>query len=121
MIITILNLNGGYLKKMFDEGFIYEGFKVTPYCPRCGTPLASHEVAQGYETDSVNTVYVPFKVKNQDNTYLLIWTTTPWTLLANVGVCVNPGMTYVKVRNHRISIILLLKVWLINYLMKIMK
>ena len=88
------------LKKMFDEGFIYEGFKVTPYCPRCGTPLASHEVAQGYETDSVNTVYVPFKVKNQDNTYLLIWTTTPWTLLANVGVCVNPGMTYVKIKSQ---------------------
>src|SRR5574344_89927 len=88
------------LKKMFDEGFIYEGFKVTPYCPRCGTPLASHEVAQGYENISVNTVYVPFKVKNQDNTYLLIWTTTPWTLLANVGVCVNPGLKYVKVKSQ---------------------
>src|SRR5574344_1235342 len=66
------------LKKLFDEGYIYEGLKVTPYCPRCGTSLASHEVAQGYKTISVNTVYVPFKVKGEDNTYLLIWTTTPW-------------------------------------------
>jgi isoleucyl-tRNA synthetase len=86
------------LKKLFDEGYIYEGLKVTPYCPRCGTSLASHEVAQGYKTISVNTVYVPFKVKNEENTYLLIWTTTPWTLLANVGVCVNPNLTYLKVK-----------------------
>jgi isoleucyl-tRNA synthetase len=88
------------LKKLFDEGYIYEGLKVTPYCPRCGTSLASHEVAQGYKTISVNTVYVPFKVKNEANTYLLIWTTTPWTLIANVGVCVNPKLTYLKIKSQ---------------------
>lgn len=84
------------LKKYFDEGLIYDGLKIVPYCPRCGTGLASHEVAQGYKTISVNTVYVPFKVKSMDNTYLLIWTTTPWTLMANVAACVNPDMTYIK-------------------------
>lgn len=85
------------LKKFFDEGLFYEGVKILPYCPRCGTGLASHEVAQGYRSVSVNSVYVPFKVKNQDNTYLLAWTTTPWTLLANLGLCVNPKDKYVKV------------------------
>ena len=85
------------LKKYFDEGLIYNGLKILPYCPRCGTGLASHEVAQGYKDITVNTVYVPFKVKNQENTYLLIWTTTPWTLMANVAACVNPDVDYVKV------------------------
>src|SRR5574344_2494315 len=84
------------LKKFYDEGLIYNGLKIMPYCPRCGTGLASHEVAQGYKDISVNTVYVPFKVKRMDNTYLLIWTTTPWTLMANVAACVNPDMTYIK-------------------------
>ena len=84
------------LKKFFDAGLIYEGLKILPYCPRCGTGLASHEVAQGYEEISVNTVTVPFKLKNEENTYLLVWTTTPWTLLSNVAVCVNPNEEYVK-------------------------
>ncbi len=84
------------LKKFFDAGLIYEGLKILPYCPRCGTGLASHEVAQGYEEISVNTVTVPFKLKNEENTYLLVWTTTPWTLLSNVAVCVNPSEEYVK-------------------------
>ena len=84
------------LKKFFDEGLIYDGLKILPYCPRCGTGLASHEVAQGYKEVSVNTVTVPFKMKNMDNTYLLVWTTTPWTLLANVAACVNPNEKYVK-------------------------
>ena len=84
------------LKKFFDEGLIYNGLKILPYCPRCGTGLASHEVAQGYKEITVNTVTVPFKVKNQDNTYLLIWTTTPWTLMSNVAACVNPNEVYVK-------------------------
>ena len=84
------------LKKFFDAGLIYNGLKILPYCPRCGTGLASHEVAQGYKEITVNTVTVPFKVKNQDNTYLLIWTTTPWTLMANVAACVNPKEKYVK-------------------------
>ena len=84
------------LKRFFDEGLVYNGLKILPYCPRCGTGLASHEVAQGYKEITVNTVTVPFKVKKEDNTYLLIWTTTPWTLLSNVAACVNPNETYVK-------------------------
>ena len=84
------------LKKFFDEGLIYDGLKILPYCPRCGTGLASHEVAQGYKEVSVNTVTVPFKLKKMDNTYLLVWTTTPWTLMANVAACVNPNEVYVK-------------------------
>ena len=86
------------LKKFFDAGLIYEGYKILPYCPRCGTGLASHEVAQGYKDISVNTVTVPFKLKNE-NTYLLVWTTTPWTLIANVAVCVNPNEEYIKVNS----------------------
>ena len=84
------------LKKFFDEGLIYDGLKILPYCPRCGTGLASHEVAQGSKEVSVNTVTVPFKLKKMDNTYLLVWTTTPWTLMANVAACVNPNEEYVK-------------------------
>ena len=84
------------LKEFFDAGLIYDGLKILPYCPRCGTGLASHEVAQGYKEISVNTVTVPFKVKDQENTYLLIWTTTPWTLMSNVAACVNPNEKYVK-------------------------
>ena len=84
------------LKEFFDKGLVYNGLKILPYCPRCGTGLASHEVAQGYKEITVNTVYVPFKVKSQENTYLLIWTTTPWTLLSNVAACVNPDVDYVK-------------------------
>ncbi len=84
------------LKKIFDEGYIYDGLKIVPWCPRCGTGLASHEVAQGYKEISVNTVYVPFKVKKEENTYFLVWTTTPWTLMANVALCVNPDEVYVK-------------------------
>ena len=84
------------LKKFFDEGMIYDGLKILPYCPRCGTGLASHEVAQGYKEVTVNTVTVPFKVKSMENTYLLIWTTTPWTLMANVAACVNPNEKYIK-------------------------
>ena len=84
------------LKKIFDEGYIYDALKIVPWCPRCGTGLASHEVAQGYKEISVNTVYVPFKAKDEDNTYYLVWTTTPWTLMSNVALCVNPNETYVK-------------------------
>ncbi len=80
------------------KGLIYHGSKVLPYCPRCGTELASHEVAQGYKEVSVNTVIVPFKLKNED-TYVLAWTTTPWTLLANLALCVNPKLDYVKVES----------------------
>ena len=83
------------LKKFFDEGLFYEGVKITPYCPRCGTTLASHEVAQGYKEVTVETVTVPMKLKNED-CYFLVWTTTPWTLIANVALCVNPDEKYVK-------------------------
>ena len=84
------------LKKFHDEGLIYDGLKILPYCPRCGTGLASHEVAQGYKEISVNTVTVPFQLKKMKDTYLLVWTTTPWTLIANVAACVNPHEEYVK-------------------------
>lgn len=84
------------LKQIFDKGYIYDGLKIVPYCPRCGTGLASHEVAQGYKEISVNTVTVPFKLVKEENTYLLVWTTTPWTLMANVAACVNPNEEYVK-------------------------
>ena len=84
------------LQKFFEEGLFYEGSKILPYCPRCGTGLASHEVAQGYEEVSANTVIVPFKKKDED-CYFLVWTTTPWTLSSNVALCVNPKETYVKV------------------------
>ncbi|MBQ6323416.1 MAG: isoleucine--tRNA ligase [Bacilli bacterium] len=84
------------LKKIFDEGHIYDGLKVVPWCPRCGTGLASHEVSQGYKEIPVTTVYVPFKAKDEENTYYLAWTTTPWTLLSNIALVVNPNETYVK-------------------------
>jgi len=93
------------LKKFFEEGLFYEGTKVTPYCPRCGTGLASHEVAQGYKSVDVNTVIVPFKLKYED-AYFLVWTTTPWTLMANVGLCVNPNEEYVKVSSQGYKFIL---------------
>ena len=84
------------LKKYFDAGLIYNGYKITPYCPRCGTSLSSHEVAQEYKEVSVNTVTVPLKLKSEENTYLLVWTTTPWTLIANIAACVNPNEKYIK-------------------------
>jgi len=93
------------LKKFFDADLIYEGYKILPYCPRCGTGLASHEVAQGYKDITVNTVTVPFKLKNED-AYLLVWTTTPWTLLANVAVCVNPKEEYIKAESMGYKFIL---------------
>ena len=82
------------LKKFFDEGLFYEGHKILPYCTRCGTGLASHEVAQGYKEVSVETVTVLMKKKAED-IYFLVWTTTPWTLIANVALCVNPNEAYV--------------------------
>ncbi len=93
------------LKQFFDEGLIYEGHKILPYCPRCGTGLASHEVAQGYKEIQVETVTVPMKMKDED-TYFLVWTTTPWTLLANVAICVNPDEEYLKVESKGFKFIL---------------
>ena len=96
------------LKQIFDKGLLYKGYKVVPYCPRCGTPLSSHEVAQGYKAVKERSAIVRFKVKEQENTYFLAWTTTPWTLPSNVALCVNPDETYVKihVKDENINYIL---------------
>lgn len=83
------------LKKIWDRGLLYKGFKIVPYCPRCGTPLSSHEVAQGYKDVKEKSAIAKFKVKGED-AYILAWTTTPWTLPSNVGLCVNPDEQYVK-------------------------
>ena len=87
------------LKQIWDKGLLYKGFKVVPYCPRCGTPLSSHEVAQGYKDVKEKSAIVKFKVKGED-AYFLAWTTTPWTLPSNVALCVNPVETYVRVRKE---------------------
>lgn len=86
------------LKKIFDKKLLYKGFKIVPYCPRCGTPLSSHEVAQGYKDVKENSVIAKFKAKDEENLYFLAWTTTPWTLPSNVALCVNPNEEYVKVK-----------------------
>ncbi len=88
------------LDKYNKEGLIYEGHKILPYCPRCGTGLASHEVAQGYKDIKSNTLYVKFKVKGKDNEYFLAWTTTPWTLVSNVCVTVSPDETYIRAKQN---------------------
>ena len=85
------------LKTIWDKGLLYKGFKIVPYCPRCGTPLSSHEVAQGYKAVKERSAIVRFKVKGED-AYFLAWTTTPWTLPSNVALCVNPDETYLKVK-----------------------
>ena len=85
------------LKKIYDRGLLYKGFKCVPYCPRCGTPLSSHEVAQGYKTVKERSAVVRFKAKDED-AYFLAWTTTPWTLPSNTALCVNPEDTYCRVK-----------------------
>ena len=85
------------LKQIFDKGLLYKGFKIVPYCPRCGTPLSSHEVAQGYKNVKERSAVVRFKVVGEE-AYFLAWTTTPWTLPSNVALCVNPDETYCKVK-----------------------
>ncbi|MFH0780171.1 MAG: class I tRNA ligase family protein, partial [Parcubacteria group bacterium] len=86
------------LKQVNKKGLLYKGYKVVPQCPRCGTALSSHEVAQGYQSVKENSVFIKFKVKNQDNTYILSWTTTPWTLPGNVALAVGKKIEYVKVK-----------------------
>ena len=93
------------IKEMFKKDLIYHGNKVLWYCPRCGTELSANEVSQGYEEDSVNTVIVPLKKVDED-VYFLAWTTTPWTLLANVAICVNPELTYIKAESMGYKFIL---------------
>ena len=85
------------LKEIWEKGLLYQGHKIVPYCPRCGTPLSSHEVAQGYKDVTERSAIVRFKAADED-AYFLAWTTTPWTLPSNLGLCVNPDVTYVKVR-----------------------
>ena len=86
------------LKEISKKGLLYKGFKVVPYCPRCGTPLSAQEVAQGYKLVKERSAIVRFKAKDEDGLYYLAWTTTPWTLPSNVALCVNPDETYVKVK-----------------------
>ena len=85
------------LKQIWEKGLLYKGFKIVPYCPRCGTPLSSHEVAQGYKDVKERSAIVRFRVKGEDAS-ILAWTTTPWTLPSNVALCVNPDEEYVKVK-----------------------
>jgi len=94
------------LKKIWDRGLLYEGHKVVPYCPRCGTPLSSHEVAQGYKQITEPSVFLKFKLKNEPLTYILSWTTTPWTLPGNVALAVGENIEYSKIKvNNEIWIL----------------
>jgi isoleucyl-tRNA synthetase len=93
------------LKQMWEKGLIYKGHKIVPYCPRCGTALSSHEVAQGYKDVKDSSIYVKFKVKGEDK-YILVWTTTPWTLPSNVALAVNKSYDYVEVVHHDEHLIL---------------
>ena len=87
------------LRKMWDAGLIYKGHKVLPYCARCGTPLSSHEVSQGYDDKEDPSIYVRMKITGDPGTALLVWTTTPWTLISNIAVAVDPGLDYLKVKH----------------------
>lgn len=86
------------LKQIWDKNLLYKGFKIVPYCPRCGTPLSAQEVAQGYKDVKERSAVVRFKVVGED-AYFLAWTTTPWTLPSNVALCVNPNEAYCKVKS----------------------
>jgi isoleucyl-tRNA synthetase len=94
------------LKQIWEKDLLYKGHKIVPYCPRCGTPLSSHEVAQGYKDVKEKSVIAKFKVKNEDNVYILAWTTTPWTLPSNVALSVNPNETYIRAKvNNEVYIL----------------
>ncbi len=97
------------LKNIWKKGLLFQDYKVVPYCPRCGTSLSSHEVAQGYKRVKENAIYVKFKVKKEENTYFLVWTTTPWTLPANVAIAVNSSFDYLKVKTKTGEILILAK------------
>lgn len=88
------------LDSYYKKGLIYRGHKIQPYCPRCETPLSSHEVSQGYQDAKDPSIYVRIKLKDEDKTYILVWTTTPWTLISNVALAVHPEVDYVKVHIH---------------------
>lgn len=93
------------LKQAWEKKLLYKGHKVVPYCPRCGTALSAHEIAQGYKTIEEPSIFVKFKLKNED-AYFLAWTTTPWTLISNVALAVNPNETYIKIRYNEQTLIL---------------
>lgn len=86
------------LKKIWEKGLLYKGYKIVPWCPRCETALSDHEVAQGYKETEDPSIFVKFKIRNQENTYFLAWTTTPWTLISNVALAVHPDEDYVKIK-----------------------
>ncbi len=94
------------LKQYFDKGLIYKGYKIQPYCPRCETPLSSHEVSLGYEDVKDPSIYIKMKAKGEENTYFLVWTTTPWTLISNVALAIHPDVDYVKVEHKGEKLIL---------------
>ncbi len=94
------------LKRYYDEGLIYKGYKIQPYCPRCETPLSSHEVSLGYEDVKDPSIYVKMKVKGEENSYFLVWTTTPWTLISNVALAINSEIDYVEVLHKGENLIL---------------
>ncbi len=94
------------LNQFFQKGLIYQGHKIVPYCPKCGTPLSSHEVAQGYRETEDPSIFIRFKKAGEENTWFLAWTTTPWTLISNVALAVHPAETYVKVRYNNEYLIL---------------
>lgn len=94
------------LKTFFDRGLIYQGFKILPYCPRCETPLSSHEVSQGYKEIKDPSVYVKIQLQDEPDTYFLVWTTTPWTLISNVALAVHPDVDYVKIEHQGQKLIL---------------
>ncbi|MEK7263699.1 MAG: isoleucine--tRNA ligase, partial [Bacteroidota bacterium] len=94
------------LKKYFDAGLIYKGFKIQPYCPRCETPLSSHEVSLGYQDVKDPSVYVKMKLSKEENTFFLVWTTTPWTLISNVAIAVHPEIDYALVEHKGEKLIL---------------
>lgn len=108
------------LKQIYDKGLLYKGFKIVPYCPRCGTPLSSHEVAQGYKLVKERSAVVRFKLKNED-AYFLAWTTTPWTLPSNVALCVNPDETYCRVKACDGKVYIMAQALLDNVLGKLAK
>jgi isoleucyl-tRNA synthetase len=94
------------LKTIADKGLLYKGFKIVPYCPRCGTALSSHEVAQGYKDVQETSVFVRFKIKGEENKYFLAWTTTPWTLPSNVALCMNADKDYAEIESDGVHYIL---------------
>ena len=100
------------LNDFYKKGLIYKGHKIVPYCPSCGTPLSSHEVAQGYQETEDPSIFIKFKVKDEKNTYFLAWTTTPWTLISNVALVVHPSAVYVKI-NHNDEFLILAKARLV--------